>query len=124
MSPVNDCILNITKSSIRSKRHHDFEDTISTSVNKRRRHSDAGIGNVYDVNSPMSSIIRAVNRLSTNSDLTADVSRDKALPTIPGKHKDLNAISPNTVSIVTLICVSNCVFIKFNAYVMKTLFYS
>ena len=110
MSPENDCICNITKSSIRPKRHLDLEDTISTPVNKRRRHSDAGIDNVYDVNSPMSSIIRAVNRLSTNSDLTADGSRDKALPTIPGKHKDLSAISPNTVSILSLICVSKCLF--------------
>ncbi|XP_052820182.1 M-phase inducer phosphatase 3-like [Mya arenaria] len=42
----------------------------------------------------------AVERLSTNSDLVADGSRDNGLPTVAGKHKDLMAILPETMSAV------------------------
>ena len=55
------------------------------------------------VYSPVSSIIRAVERLSTDTDRVADGSRDNVLPTLSGKHKDLNAISPKTVSSSTKI---------------------
>ncbi|XP_060573388.1 M-phase inducer phosphatase 1-B-like [Ruditapes philippinarum] len=48
--------------------------------------------------SPISSIIQAVDKLSTESDLIADGSRVNILPTIPGKHSDLSAISPETMS--------------------------
>ena len=40
----------------------------------------------------------AVDRLTSDEDLVADGSRAYILPTIPGKHKDLKAISPDTVS--------------------------
>jgi hypothetical protein len=48
--------------------------------------------------SPISSIIQAVDKLSTESDLIADGSRVNILPIIPGKHSDLSAISPETMS--------------------------
>lgn len=50
--------------------------------------------------SSTSDVIQAVERLSTNSDLVADGSRDNGLPTVAGKHKDLMAILPETVSFV------------------------
>jgi len=53
----------------------------------------------YETVSPENDIITAVERLSTNADLVADGSRCDALPTISGKHKDLKAISPQTVSV-------------------------
>ena len=43
-------------------------------------------------------IVTAVDRLTSDEDLVADGSRAYSLPTIPGKHKDLKAISPDTVS--------------------------
>ncbi|XP_052820207.1 M-phase inducer phosphatase 1-like [Mya arenaria] len=46
----------------------------------------------------MGAVIQAVERLSTNSDLVADGSRGNTLPTVVGKHKDLNAIAPETMS--------------------------
>ncbi|XP_053388569.1 M-phase inducer phosphatase 1-like isoform X2 [Mercenaria mercenaria] len=48
--------------------------------------------------SPLSSVIQAVEKLTTGSDLAADGSRANSLPTIPGKHSDLSAISPETMS--------------------------
>lgn len=39
-----------------------------------------------------------VHRLSTDADVIADGSRPYTLPTISGKHSDLKAISPETVS--------------------------
>ena len=44
------------------------------------------------------SVKQAVDKLSTESDLVADGSRANVLPTIPGKHSDLSAISPETMS--------------------------
>ena len=43
-------------------------------------------------------IVSALDRLTSDEDLVADGSRVYSLPTIPGKHKDLKAISPDTVS--------------------------
>ena len=80
-----------------------------TIFRKRRRSVDLPTSSSYTassaevVYSPVSSIIRAVERLSTETALVADGSRDNVLPTISGKHKDLNAISPKTVSSSTKI---------------------
>jgi len=62
-----------------------------------------GIGNSsttseYETVSLGNDVITAVERLSTNADLVADGSRCDALPTLSGKHKDLKAISRQTVS--------------------------
>ena len=45
-----------------------------------------------------STIIDAVDRLTTDKDLVADGSRDYTLPTIPGKHSDLKSISCDTMA--------------------------
>ncbi|XP_060604499.1 M-phase inducer phosphatase 1-like [Ruditapes philippinarum] len=80
------------------KRHsdtHDFTPTL-----KRRRFQCFTSTPKPEVTtlSPISSIIQAVDKLSTESDLIADGSRVNILPTIPGKHSDLSAISPETMS--------------------------
>ena len=59
--------------------------------------------------SPISSIPQAVDKLSTESDLIADGSRANVLPTIPGKHSDLSAISPETMSDVLDGVYDKCV---------------
>ena len=59
--------------------------------------------------SPISSIIQAIDKLSTESDLVADGSRANILPTIPGKHSDLSAISPETMSDVLDGVYDKCV---------------
>ena len=46
---------------------------------------------------PSETIVSAVDRLTSDEDLIADGSRVYSLPTIPGKHKDLKTISPDTV---------------------------
>ena len=80
-----------------------------TFFRKRRRSVDLPTSPSYTASSaevfysPVSSIIRAVERLSTETALVADGSRDNVLPMISGKHKDLNAISPKTVSSSTKI---------------------
>ncbi|XP_045206794.2 M-phase inducer phosphatase 1-like [Mercenaria mercenaria] len=58
--------------------------------------------------SPLSNIIQAVDKLSTESDLVADGSRVNILPTIPGKHSDLSTISPETMSDVLDGVYDNC----------------
>lgn len=55
---------------------------------------------VQEVLSPLSSVIRAVEDLSTDTDLVADGTRANILPTIHGKHSDLSAISPETTSAI------------------------
>ncbi|CAG2203032.1 STG [Mytilus edulis] len=49
-------------------------------------------------NKPCSDLKTAVNTLSVNGDLIADCSRTYSLPTVAGKHQDLNSISPQTLS--------------------------
>ena len=95
-----------------TKRLFDNDDASCDDVTfllKRRRSVDLPPSSIYTassadvVYSPVSSIIRAVERLSTETALVADGSRDNVLPMISGKHKDLNAISPKTVSSSTKI---------------------
>ena len=43
-------------------------------------------------------IIDAVDKLTTDTDLVADGSRDYTLPTILGKHSDLKSISAETLA--------------------------
>ncbi|KAH3695709.1 M-phase inducer phosphatase-like [Dreissena polymorpha] len=83
---------------IRSKRHLEFDGLEKPS--KRRRSvgcTDAAETPVAKERS-IESIIAAVERLSTEPRLVADGSRENTLPTISGKHKDLNAITPETMS--------------------------
>ncbi|XP_052820201.1 M-phase inducer phosphatase 1-like [Mya arenaria] len=83
-------------------------DVIDVSHNRKRRRtaeytpksSQSADVNITEDYSSMSDVIRAVERLSTNSDLVADGSRDNALPIVAGKHKDLKAITPQTMSAV------------------------
>ena len=95
-----------------TKRLFDNDDVSCDNVTflcKRRRSLDYPTLSSYTtpsaavVYSPVSSIIRAVERLSTETALVADGSRDNILPTISGKHKDLNAISPQTVNTITIL---------------------
>ena len=46
----------------------------------------------------------AVDRLTSDEDLVADGSRVYSLPSIPGKHKDLKTVSPDTVEDVVNGC--------------------
>ena len=66
---------------------------------KRRRTGSCSEEFVSFTDTSVDDIITAVDRLSTNADLVADGSRGNTLPTISGKHKDLKAISPQTVGV-------------------------
>ncbi|XP_052820204.1 M-phase inducer phosphatase 1-like [Mya arenaria] len=85
-----ECSSDVTAAQQERKRRRTSENTPTSS-----QHHD-----VMVADSPVSDVIRAVERLSTNSDLVADGSRDNALPTIAGKHKDLKAIASETMTAV------------------------
>ena len=90
------------------KRHSDTLDV--TPKSKRRRFECfTSTPKSETTLSPISSIIQAVDKLSTESDLVADGSRVNVLPTIPGKHSDLSAISPETMSDVLDGVYDKCV---------------
>ena len=56
--------------------------------------------------------------LANNTDLVADGSRMYCLPTIPGKHKDLKNITPQTVSYFR-VSVNNRFNVKYRAFRKK-----
>ena len=81
-----------------NKRRRLVDQDGDTGLNKRRRVCHTVKGAPPSKLSPMSVIINAVDKMTTGSDLVADASRVNVLPSIAGKHNDLNAISPETVS--------------------------
>jgi rhodanese-related sulfurtransferase len=89
------------------KRRLDF-DGLDKPVKRRR-----SFGSTEAAESPkgnersIESIIAAVERLSTEPRLVSDGSRENTLPTISGKHKDLNAITPDTMSRVLEVAYSD-----------------
>lgn len=82
-----------------SKKRCLLEPTTSTEPRKRRRISQPDKLTQNNALSPISEIIYAVDKMTTESELIADASPENVLPTIRGKHSDLNAISPEIVSI-------------------------
>ncbi|XP_053388571.1 M-phase inducer phosphatase 1-like [Mercenaria mercenaria] len=84
------------------KRRTEPLDLIPTMKKRRFQHFTTKLksnsNSVAATLSPLSSIIQAVEKLSTGSDLVADGSRVNILPTISGKHSDLSTISPETTS--------------------------
>ncbi|XP_052228863.1 M-phase inducer phosphatase 1-like [Dreissena polymorpha] len=86
---------------------NDAEDSPAT---KRLREADLTIHNIcLKSSSPALSlkndcIKTMVQKLSTDADVIADGSRPYILPTVVGKHKDLKAISPDTMSAVLHGC--------------------
>ena len=80
------------------KRRHQADPEVDRESKKRRRVCSTVTDALPSELSPMSVIINAVDKMTTGSDLVADASRENVLPTIRGKHSDLNAISPETVS--------------------------
>ncbi|KAH3847582.1 hypothetical protein DPMN_089908 [Dreissena polymorpha] len=81
-----------------AKRHLDF-DGLDKSVKRRRSFGFSEAAETPEQKErSIESIIAAVERLSTEPRLVSDGSRENMLPTILGKHKDLNAITPETMS--------------------------
>ncbi|XP_052820194.1 M-phase inducer phosphatase 1-like [Mya arenaria] len=88
-----------------NKRRIDVNDVYHDQKRRRTSEFHPKSSQINDVitnesRSSTSDVIQAVERLSTNSDLVADGSRDNGLPTVAGKHKDLMAILPETMSAV------------------------
>ncbi|KAH3707959.1 hypothetical protein DPMN_067380 [Dreissena polymorpha] len=67
--------------------------------NKRLRSHQSNCGDIINKTSK-ASVIEAVERFSTAPRLITDGSRDNVLPTVVGKHTQLNAISSATMSYV------------------------
>ena len=81
-----------------NKRRRLADPEVDTGLKKRRRVSHTVKEAPTSELSPMSVIINAVDKMTTGSSLMSDAPRENVLPTVSGKHSDLNAISPETVS--------------------------
>ena len=79
---------------------------------KRRKTSECSVHS-KEPGSPLSSIIQAVENLSTDSDLIADGSRVGCLPTVAGKHRDLKSISSQTVCVFIWLLFIRHVYVLF-----------
>ncbi|XP_052778609.1 M-phase inducer phosphatase-like [Mya arenaria] len=85
----------------------ELEDTPAT---KRLRETGVALSNITLNVCPVTTsdhgdeIKSVVNTLSTDPEVVADGSRPYTLPTVPGKHKDLKAISPDTMDAVLRGC--------------------
>ncbi|XP_052778617.1 cdc25-like protein phosphatase twine [Mya arenaria] len=97
----------VKRSLFSSKRLAD--DHEDTPVSKRLREtgvalSDLTLDNVETPSGRGDEIKSVVNTLSTDPEVVADGSRPYTIPTIPGKHKDLKAISPDAMDAVLRGC--------------------
>ncbi|XP_052271532.1 M-phase inducer phosphatase 1-like [Dreissena polymorpha] len=84
------------KRSTKGKRQLDFNG-LDKPVKRRRSFGVTEAKQTQEEKS-IESIIEAVERLSTEPRLVSDGSRENTMPTMSGKHKDLNAITPETMS--------------------------
>ncbi|XP_052228078.1 M-phase inducer phosphatase 1-like [Dreissena polymorpha] len=86
----------------------DVDDSPAT---KRLREAENAINNIRlqspDLPQKNECIKTMVQKLSTDTDVIADGSRPYILPTVAGKHKDLKAISPDTMSTVLSGCYNS-----------------
>ncbi|XP_052778610.1 cdc25-like protein phosphatase twine [Mya arenaria] len=94
----------VKRSLFSSKRPADEHE--DTPVSKRLRETGVALSNLFlDTTSGRGDEIKSVvNTLSTDPEVVADGSRPYTIPTVHGKHKDLKAISPDTMDAVLRGC--------------------